>query len=86
MRASLRKIGIAAATAVAITGMTAAHPNVANARHGHGGGGHWRGGGGGFGWGFGTGLALGALPITAGTTDPTPTTMAAPTRMLAIAS
>jgi len=59
MRALLRKIGIAAATAVAITGITAALPNAANAQHWHGGGGRWHGGGGGFGWGLGTGLALG---------------------------
>ena len=64
MRSTLRKIGIAAAAAVAITGITAALPSAAQAQHGHGGGGHWHGGGGhwhggGFGWGFGSGLALG---------------------------
>ena len=60
MRSTLRKIGIAAAAAVAITGITAALPSAAQAQHGHwhGGGGHWHGGGG-FGWGFGSGLALG---------------------------
>ena len=64
MRSTLRKIGIAAAAAVAITGITAALPSAAQAQHWHGGGGHWHGGGGhwhggGFGWGFGSGLALG---------------------------
>lgn len=66
MRASFRKIGIAAATAVVITGITVALPGAAQAqRHWHGGGGHWHGGHGGhggwggFGWGFGSGLALG---------------------------
>jgi hypothetical protein len=64
MRSSFKKIGIAAAAAVAIMGASAALPSAAQAQHWHGGGGHWHGGGGhwhggGFGWGFGSGLALG---------------------------
>ena len=44
MRAVLRKIGIAAATAIAIAGSTVAMPTQADARGGHWGGGHWGGG------------------------------------------
>jgi hypothetical protein len=69
MRAVLRKIGIAAATAIVIAGSMAAFPGLADARGGgghhggggHGGGGHYGGGGyGGWGWGgVGLGLATG---------------------------
>ena len=63
MRAVLRKIGIAAATAMLIAGATATFPGAADARGGHWGGGHWGhghwgGGHGGWGWGWG-GLGLG---------------------------
>ena len=57
MSTKLRKVGLAAATAVAIAGMTVALPGAADARWGgwHGG---WRGGG--WGWGgVGLGLATG---------------------------
>jgi hypothetical protein len=62
MRSSFKKIGIAAAAAIAIAGATVALPGAAEARgghggHWHGGGGHWHGGG--FGWGFAPGFALG---------------------------
>lgn len=82
MRPVLRKIGIAAALAVATIATTAAVlPGTAEARWGghwggghwgggHWGGGHWGHGGwgwGGFGWGLGTGLALGfAAPYYGG--------------------
>ena len=53
MLGSLRKLGLAAAAAVAIAGTTVAVPDVANARWGGG----WHGGHGGFGWGgFGVGV------------------------------
>jgi hypothetical protein len=73
--ASLRKLGTAAATAIAIAGIALSIPTAATARghggHGghrgyyHGGGRHggsWRG----FGIGLGTGLALGAAPYWGG--------------------
>ena len=62
MSTKLRKVGLAAATAVAIAGMTVTLPGTADARWGgwHGG---WRGGGwgwGGVGLGLATGLAIAA--------------------------
>ena len=62
MSTKLRKIGLAAATAIAIAGMTVALPGAADARWGGWHGGGWHGGGwrsGGWGWGFAPGIALG---------------------------
>ena len=58
MSTKLRKIGLAAATAIAIAGMTVALPGAADARWGgwHGGGWGW----GGVGLGLATGLAIAA--------------------------
>ena len=53
---ALRKVGIAALTAIAIAGTTVSLPDVAEARGGHGGGGgHWGSGSGGGHWGGGGG-------------------------------
>jgi hypothetical protein len=63
MSTKLRKVGLAAATAIAIAGMTVALPGAADARWGGWHGGYWRGGGwgwGGVGLGLATGLAIAA--------------------------
>jgi hypothetical protein len=66
MSMRLRKIGLAAVTAVAIAGMTVALPGAADARWGGWRGGHWHGGWGWGGWGVGLGLATGlAVAATA---------------------